>query len=110
MPGWKLANLATQACLTEFGVAIVFTPAGGAPESRTVSGRPLRAVFDDAQVQILQDGEEPTNTTRPVVDLRNSDTTRPARKGDAVQVAGVAYTIAEVVPTGNGTCQAYLTR
>ena len=53
MPGWKLANLATQACLTEFGVPIVFTPAGGAPESQTVSGRPLRAVFDDARVQIL---------------------------------------------------------
>lgn len=110
MPGWRLANLATQATLTEFGVAITFTPAGGAAETLTQAGRPLRAVFDDAPVTIFADGEVPTNTTRPVVDLRNVDTTRPARVGDGITVDGRTYQIAEIVPTGNGTCKAYLAR
>lgn len=110
MPVWKLANLATQATLTEFGTPVTFLPVGGSPESVTQSGRPLRAVLDNTEVQILTEGQEPVSTTRSVLDLRNSDTSRPARKGDRFVVQGVTYFVVEIVATGLDTCQAILSR
>ena len=97
---WELGDLATEACLDEFGEEAIITPQNGTPFG-------LRGVFTELGGEILWGGV-PVQTLAPVFEATTS-TLGAARQGDKLTVSGRDWRLVENPrPSGEGTVLVHL--
>ncbi len=88
--------------LADFGAAVSWTPAGGAPAG-------LTGLFDNAtHLQSRYADDLPVVATEATLTIRASDLPAGAALDDAVSVGGVAYLVRSIMPDGTGLVAVHL--
>ena len=84
------------ACRDAYGVPVIFTPAGGDPE--TITG-----IFEAArEIASIDAAGIPVALHKPVLEARLADFSIAPKDGDGITVKSVVYAVTDVQPDGHG--------